>query len=158
MPNVAFMQKKYSLETLITQYLEEIKKLRPLVVTPSDETKLQIYYQAANTFKRVSIKDWVQFALSWGRSSTGMSGQLREAFPNVLGYRVNQPTAIDLAYAQLLLYYSQAFKKYKVNLKDWMLRFLLTSKFSPIHAYFERELDQVIYNTKEHIEAYKAYL
>jgi hypothetical protein len=155
MTDISFMQKKYSLDELLTHYLNDIKSLRNLALTPADETKLQLYYQAANTFKRAAMKDWVQFALSWGRSTSGMSGQLREAFPMVLGYRVYQPSALDLGYAQILLVYAQAFRIYKVNLKDWMLRFLITSNYSPLHGYFDRELEQVINNTKQHIAGYQ---
>jgi len=158
MTDLSFMQKKYALQALMDAYIEDIKKLRNVVKTPSDETKLQLYYQAMNTFKKATIKDWVQFALSWGRAKSGIAAQLRDAFPMVMGYRVYHPSEIDVAYAELLLQYAQAFKQYKINLKEWMLRFLLCSQFSPLQIYFERELDQQIANTKQHIINYRNFL
>lgn len=154
MADIQFMRKKFSVELLISNYLEEIKKLRVGVKSPADETKLQQYYQAANTFKRVGVKDWVQFALSRGNGDSGMTPQIRSAFPTVLGNRVSQLSAIDLAYAQLLIEYAVAFKKYKGNLKDFLLRFVLNSRFSPLRGYVDQEISRVIANTKQKINSY----
>ncbi len=154
MPALAFMQNKYSVNELITHYLEDIKALRPLVKTASDETKLQLYYQAANTFKRVSAKEWVQFALSYAKGATGKSAEIRHAFPQVLGNRITHPSEIDTAYLRLLLEYANAFKQYKMNLKDWMLRVVINSRFSPLTGFVEREIDQVIENTTNKLRVY----
>lgn len=156
MANTEFMKKKYALDSLVTQYLEAIKGLKSSVQTPADETKLQMYFQAVSTFKRVSIKDIVQFALSYGRSVTGKSAQMKEAFPTLLGNRITQPSTIDIAYLQLLLEYTKAFKHYRGNLKEWMLKFLISSRFSPLFGFVEREIDGVIEHTQRKIREYSA--
>lgn len=156
MINVQFMQKPYSVDELISQYQEEIKKLRVDIKSPIDETKLQTYYQAVNTFKNVSIMDMVQFALSYGRSAGGKSAQMRSAFPTLLGNRVTQATAMDVAYAKLLLTYALAFKASRGNLKEWMLRFVLSSRFSPLSGWIDSQIDHVIENTRRNIVAYSA--
>lgn len=158
MADLTFMQKRYSLDALVTHYLDEIKKLRTPGLTPIDETKLQNYYQAAHVFKRISVMEIVQFALSYGRNATGKSEQMREAFPTILSNRVAQPTKIDVAYARLLFDYAKAFKQYRSNLKEWTLRFLLSSRFSPVSAMIEREIEQVIIRTKQKISAYEAQI
>lgn len=157
MANTDFMTKKYSLENLVTQYCNEIKQLRTLS-NPQDEAKVQNYFQAANTFKRISIMDLVQFALSWGRGHNPRAIEIRDALSIVLGNRVLQPSKVDLAYAHLLLDYARAFKEYKGNLKDWMLRFVLSSRFSPLHTYFEQAIDHVIQDTQNKIVSYEATL
>lgn len=154
--NTLFMQKTYTFDEMVSSYLEDIKALRSQVQTPAEETKLQIYYQSANAFKNVAIGDIVQFALSLGRSTSGKSAQMRHAFPNLLGLRVTHPSPIDLAYAQLLLTYTQAFKRYRGNLKNWMLRFVLSSRFSPLHGFLQREIDQVIQHTEQNIRLYRS--
>lgn len=154
--NISFMQKKFSLETLVNQYLQEIKKLKAAASSPLDEQKLQTYYQAANTFKRLSVKDLVQFALSFGRNSGSAAAQMREALPILLGNRVMLPNNIDLEYARLLLEYAKGFQKYKGNLSNWMLRFVLNSRFSPIHSLVEREIASAIAATEQKITIYQA--
>ena len=156
MANTRFMQQKYSVQELISKFLEDIKPLQKHVQTPADETKLQLYYQAASTFKRASVKDWVQFALSWGRSQSGMSPQIRQAFPMFLGNRISHASQVDLAYLEVLLAYMKAFKKYRGNMKDWMLRFVINSRFSPLHGFFERELNEAIEQTSLKITGLKA--
>lgn len=156
MIDTTFFKNKYSLDELVSNYLDEIKKLRKAVRSANDESKLQIYYQAVNTFKRVSIKDVVQFALSFGRAGTEKSEQMRYAFPILLGNKVLHPSEIDIVYAQLLLTYAKAFKQYRENLKDWLLRFVLNSRFSPVSTYVTREIDSVIENTQRNITAFKA--
>ena len=157
MADTRFMQKRYSVQNLLERYMSEIKNMRNLAQNPSDETKLQLYYQAAATFKRASIKDWVQFALSWGKSESGMSPQIRGAFPLFLGNRVSQASAVDMAYAELLFSYLKSFKKYRSNMSDWMLRFIINSRFSPLHGYFERALDSTIYETELKVMGYRSH-
>jgi hypothetical protein len=149
--STAFMQKKYTLDGLVSHYLEDLKTLRSLVQTPQDEKKLQMYTQAVNVFKRIGVKDLVQFALSRGRSHP----HIQEAFPTLLGNRVTHPAKVDLVYAQLLLAYARAFQQYQSNLKDWILRFILTSRFSPLHTVFQQEIAYVISNTQQKIAQYK---
>lgn len=156
MANIDFMKSQYTLDTLLSHYLEAINGLRGQVNNAQDEGKLQRYYQAAKTFKRLSIKDLAQFAITFGKGTSGQSAIIKEAFPTLLGYRIAQPSPIDLAYLQLLLVYAKAFKQYKSNLKDWALKFLLNSQFSPLKAYLEREIDQVIVNTQNNIVRLKS--
>lgn len=153
--DTGFMQKKYSIKELIDAYKQEIKALRAHAQTPADESKLQYYYQAVDTIGRSSLKDKVQFAMTFGRGTGGMVPQIREAFPMLLGNRVTQPSSIDLAYAKLLLNYTKAFNTYKGNIKDWVLRFVLTSRFSPVRQVIQREIDGVITHTEEKIAYYK---
>jgi hypothetical protein len=156
MTDTSFMKNKYTIDALVSHYLEEIKKLKPLVKSPSDETKLQTYYQAANAFKGVSVKDLVQFALSYGRNAQGKSAQIKDAFPIVLANRVSQPSQIDAAYARLLLDYTRAFKANRGNIKEWTLRFVLNSRFSPLYAFLEREIDGVISQTAQKIRMFES--
>lgn len=158
MTDIIFMQHPYSIDTLVTHYLEEIKKLRVEVKAPIDETKLQTYYQAANAFKNVTTLELAQFVLSLGSSPGSKGAQMREALPILVGYRVTQPTAVDLAYAKLFLIYAQAFKTYKGNIKEWMVRFIVSSRFSPLVSLIDREIDRVIETTKSNIVAYAARL
>ncbi len=156
--NITFMQQKYTIDQLVSQYLIDIQQLKSSVRTPGDATTLQTYYQAANTFKGVSIKDLIQFAVSLGRSNTGKSALMRGAFPTLLGNRVTQPNVIDLGYAQLLLAYTQAFKVYRSNIDNWMLRFVLSSRFSPLAGFMEHAIDDVIQQTSSKIHRYGAFL
>lgn len=150
-----FMNKKFSVATLIEQYKTQVRALRSLVKTPAEESKLQYYYQAVDTIGRSSLKDKVQFALSFGRSQSGMVPQMRQAFPMLLGNRVTQPSAIDLAYARLLLAYAVAFDQHKGNLKDWMLRFVINSPFSPARSFVQQQIDHAIEQTREKINYYQ---
>jgi hypothetical protein len=158
MANIDFMEKKYSLETLVTNYCEEIKSMRPLCQSPADEAKLHRYYQAANTFKRFSIMDLVQYALAWGRGQTGRFAQINEALSIVLANRIVQPSRLDLSYSRLLLDYTRAFKEHRGNLKEWMLRFVISSRFSPLHGYFDQAIDHVISDTQNKIISLEATL
>lgn len=156
MANTEFMQQKYSVDELIAHYLEEIRSLRSYVKSPSDENKLQTYFQAANTFHRVSVKEMAQFALSFGRSQSGKSAQMRQALPTLLSNRVTQPSEIDVAYARLLLAYTVSFKAHRGNIKEWLLSFVLSSRFSPLTSVFEREINNVIQNTRSNIANFES--
>ncbi len=150
-----FMQKSYSIKILIQKYKEDIKALRSQVTSPAEESKLQYYYQAADTIGRSSLKDKIQFAVTFGRGTSGMVPQIREAFPMLIGNRVTQPSPIDLAYAKLLLVYAVAFNNYKGNLSDWMLRFVICSRFSPIRQFVQDQIDSVIMQTREKVNYYQ---
>ena len=149
MADTTFMRNKFSIDTLVSHYLEEIKKLKSFAKTPLDETKRQTYFQAVSAFKNVSVKDIVQFAMSYGRNATGKQAQMKNALPIMLGYRVTQYTPIDIAYAQLLLEYTKAFKANRSNIKEWSLRFVINSRFSPLHTFIEQELDRLIKQTEQ---------
>jgi hypothetical protein len=155
MTDVSFMDRKYSIEELVDHYLAEIKSLRQVCQTPADEGKLQSYYQAASVFKRVSMKELVQFALSYGREASGKAATMKNALPILVGNRVHQPTQVDIAYAELFLQYATLFNQNRTNIKDWMLRFVLSSRFSPVSQYVEREISHVIENTKHNIVSFK---
>lgn len=155
MADVSFMDQKYSIDELIDHYLSEIKSLRQPGQTPLDESKLQTYYQAASVFKRVSMKEMVQFALSYGREASGKAAAMKNALPTLIGNRVQQPTQVDIAYAELFLQYANAFNQNRANIKDWMLRFVLSSRFSPVSHYVEREIDHVIENTQHNIVSFR---
>lgn len=150
-----FMQKKYPIKKLIEKYKKEIAALRQYAKSPAEESKLQYYYQAVDTIGRSTLKDKVQFALTFGRGKSGMVPQIRQAFPMILGDRVTQPSPIDLMYAQILLDYAIAFNAYKGNIKDWMLRFVVNSKFSPVRQFVQQELDHVISQTREKVAYYQ---
>lgn len=152
--NTAFMREKFSVKTLFENYKSEIKSLRPQVKTPLEETKLQYYFQAADTIGRTSLKDKVQFALTLGRGMSGRVPSIRDAFPTLLGNRVNQPTPIDFAYAQLLLAYAIGFNQYKTNIKDWMLNFVINSRFSPVKRFIHEYIDYVISDTQHRVHEY----
>lgn len=158
MVDTSFMHGKFSVEELVDHYLAEIKNLRQMVQSPADESKLQNYYQAASTFKRISIKELVQFALSYGKDAHGKAAQMQSAFSVVLGNRVQQPTDVDLAYAKILLAYTEAFKENRSHLKEWMLRFIISSRFSPVAALVEREINHVLANTQHNIDSFEALL
>lgn len=158
MVDVNFMHEKFSVAELVDHYLEEIKNLRQMVQSPTDESKLQSYYQAASTFKRVTIKELVQFALSYGKDAHGKAAQMQSAFSVVLGNRVQQPTPVDLAYAKILLAYTQAFKENRSHLKEWMLRFIISSRFSPVAALVEREINHVLANTQHNIASFETII
>lgn len=155
MADTSFMQNRFSVKVLLSRYAEEVKALKPFVSSPIEETKLQYYYQAVNTILKTTVVDKVQFALSFGRGNMGKVPQIREAFPTVLGNRVGQATKLDLAYAKLLLEYASAFHTYKGNLKEWTLRFVLSSRFSPISDIVQREIEGVILHTQEKINYYQ---
>lgn len=158
MADTHFMENKYKFETLVSHYADEIKNLRPQVSSPAEEAKLQTYYQAASVFKRISIMDAVQFALAWGRGFSGRSAEMRDALSVVLGNRVNAPSKIDLIYARLLLAYARAFKMHRENIKDWLLWLVLASRYSPLHGYLDREIENVIQETQSKITAYEAVI
>lgn len=158
MIDVSFMDTKFSIDELVDHYLAEIKALRQLVKNPSDENKIQAYYQAVSTFKRISVKEMVQFAISYGRQSSGKAAQMQKAIPIILGNRVYQPSLVDVEYAKLLLAYLQAFKQQRGNLKEWMLRFVLSSRFSPVSQYLDREIIHVIENTQNNIASFKTQI
>ena len=156
MADIAFMQQKFSVKQLLQRYAEEVKALKPYVSSPIEETKLQYYYQAVATIQRTTVVDKVQFALSFGRSTKGKVPQIRDAFPTLLATNVGQPTKLDLAYSSLLLEYASAFDTYKGNLKEWSLRFILTSRFSPIREFVQREIEGLILHTQERINQYQS--
>jgi len=158
MVDVSFMDSKFSIDELVDHYLAEIKNLRQHVKSPADENKLQVYYQAVSTFKRISVKEMVQFAISYGRQSSGKAAQMKNAFPIILGNRVYQPSFVDVEYAKLLLVYLQSFKQLRGNLKEWMLRFVLSSRFSPITQFLDREIIHVIENTQHNIASFKSQI
>jgi hypothetical protein len=81
---------------------------------------------------------------------------MKDALPTLLGNRVVHPTKVDVAYAQLLLTYTKAFKAYRVNIKEWTLRFLLSSRFSPFTAFLDREIDRVIAQTQQRIASFSS--
>lgn len=153
--DTSFMQSRYSIKLLINNYKNEIKKLRQYASSPAEESKLQYYFQAAETINRSTLKDKVQFALTMGRGQSGMVPQIKEAFPMIIGDRVTQPSPIDLAYARLLLDYAIAFDANKCNLKDWMLKFVISSKFSPVRQFVQQYFDYVITQTKQRIANYE---
>ncbi len=155
MADVSFMDQKYSIDELVDHYLAEIKSLRQAGQTPADESKLQSYYQAASVFKRVSMKELVQFALSYGREASGKAAAMKNALPILVGNRVQQPSQVDIAYAELFLTYANAFNQNRAHIKDWMLRFVLSSRFSPVSQYVEREINHVVENTKHNIASFK---
>lgn len=151
MNKIDFMRNKYSLDELVGHYLEDIKALRPLIKEPADEHKLQTYYQAVNVFKGVTTNEMVKFALSFGRSQSPKAEQMRNAFPTLLCNRVVRPSPVDIEYAKLLLMYAAGFREFRGNLKEWMLRFVLSSRFSPLTSLVDREIDGVIEHTKRKI-------
>ncbi len=150
MVDTAFFNKKYSLDNVVAHYLEEIKNLRVQVANPSDETKLQAYYQAASSLLRLSTKDIYQFITSYDKAS-GKAALMRKAFPCLLGNTISNPSLLDLAYLRLLLAYILKFKATRANLKDWLLRFLLSSPFSPLSGFIEREINSAIAQTEQKI-------
>jgi hypothetical protein len=158
MANTRFMESKYTFESLVANYANEIKNLRPQATSAIEETKLQNYYQAASVFKRVSLMDIVQFALAFGRGFSGRSAEMRDAFSIILGNRVNAPSHIDLVYARLLQEYTRAFKLYRTNIKDWLLWLVLASRYSPLQGWIDREIDNTIAETQSKITAYEALI
>ncbi len=158
MSDLSFFKKKYAIDIMVSHYLDDIKKLRVHIKTTSDETKLQLYYQAANTFSRVSVKELFQFAMSYGKEQSGKSAAMRNAFPTLLGNRITQPSKVDVAYLMLLLAYVKEFKLYRANIKEWMLRFLFSSQFSPLYTLITREIDNVIADTQRKINHYQSQL
>lgn len=156
MADLSFFKSKYTIDSMVNHYLDDIKKLKTYVKTPGDETKRQIYYQAANTFSRVSVKDIFQFAMSYGKEQSGKCAAMRNAFPTLLGNNITQASKVDVAYLYLLLAYSKEFKMRRANLKEWTLRFLFSSQFSPISSLFTREIENVITNTQRKISQYQS--
>lgn len=152
MANTMFMDKKYSVDDLVSHYLDDLKALRSVVKTAADETKLLTLVQAVNTFKGVTIKDLVQLIMSYGRTATGKGAQMRAAFPLIVGYRGGDLGEFDIAYTQLLLAYAKAFKDKRENLKEWMLKFLISSRFSPFLNWVDQEIDRVIQNAAQKIQ------
>jgi hypothetical protein len=143
MADTTFMHNRYSIKELMQRYLADVKALKPYVNSPIEQTKLQYYCQAINTIAKTNVMDKVQFALTFGRGKSGKVPQIREAFPMLLGNRVGQATQLDLAYARLLLEYASAFHAYQGNLKDWTLRFVMTSRVSPVREFIQREMENV---------------
>ncbi len=151
MASTDFMMKKFSIPTLVDHYLKDIEALKPLVKSPQEESHLQGFAQAAGTFKKVTIMDIIRFAMSYGRGGEGKSEQMRQSLNILLGNRVNQLLPIDVAYLKLLLAYTQSFKFSKQNLEPWMLRFVLSSRFSPVLGFVDAQLHKVIADTQMRI-------
>ena len=143
-----FMQQKYSYNSLLTHYREEISLLRTPGITPGDNTKIQIYAEAANTLKQMTIKDIVQLIFTYARG-IHLSNPFKESILIIIGYRITRATEVDVAYLKLLLAYTMAFKVTRMNLKDWTLKFMLSSSFSPFKPLIDHEIDRVINDTKE---------
>lgn len=154
MVDTSFMQEKYTVDTLVDHYLADIKALRYKGMPAQEEDQLKRYYQAAKCYKGLGVKDIAQFALTFGRSQSGKVPLMVKALPTLLGNRVHHPLPVDLAYAKILLAYTLAFQSYKSNLKQWYLRFLLNSRFSPVFRLAEREILYVIENTQNKIQLY----
>ena len=57
-------------------------------------------------------------------------------------------------FAEILLVYSKSLDEYKTNIKDFALKFVLTSKYSPISPIFERKLNNLIQDTENSISFY----
>lgn len=154
MVDTTFMQERYTVDTLVDHYLADIKALRTPEMPTEEENQLKRYYQAAKCFKGLRVTDIAQFALSLGRSKSGKVPLMVKAFPTLLGNRVQQPAAVDLAYAKILLTYTTAFKSHKSNIQQWYLRFLLSSRFSPILVLVDREIEYVETDTLNKIQLY----
>ena len=135
----SFMQQKYSLDSLFTHYIRDISTLRAVGSTPADITKIQIYTEAANTLKQISVKDIVQMVFAYAQGRVGLSG-MKDSFLILIGYRIYQPSPVDIAYLKILLAYTKAFKQYRGNLKEWVLRFVLSSQFSPLKTFIDHEI------------------
>lgn len=155
MADVAFFSNKYTIDAMVSHYLQDIKKLRTLVKSPNDETKLQTYYQAASTFTRLNTTELYQFARSYGKDASGKSAAMREALPIVVGNRISTPTELDIAYLHLLVAYATAFKANRHNIKEWLLRFIVSSQFSPFYTLLDRELNTVISSAQNKIKSFQ---
>ncbi len=155
MADITFFANKYTVDAMVSHYLQDIKKLRTLVKNPNDETKLQLYYQAASTFTRLSATELYQFARSYGKEASGKSAAMRDALPTVIGNRILAPTELDIAYLHLLVAYATAFKSKRANIKEWLLRFIFSSQFSPFYTLLDRELNNVISNAEHKIKSFQ---
>ena len=158
MTDLSFMAQTFAVKVCLTHFMDDIKILKSEVKAESDPQKLRQYFNAVKGFRDAGIRDLVQFALSYGRKASGKAAPMRAALPVMLGYEVTQPSAADLSYAKLLLAYAMAFQENASHLKEWTLRVVLTSRFSPIKGLYERELNNLIENTKNNITRYEASL
>lgn len=155
MIDVQFFKKKYAIDFMVSQYLSEITKLKSHIKTSNDETKIKIYHQAANTFYKLSAKDIFQFAISHGKGQSAKSVAMSKALPILLGNYITQPSKVDVAYLELLLAYTKAFKVNRAHVKEWTLRFLFNSQYSPLYSLISREIDSLIADTQRKISHYQ---
>ncbi|MBS0289579.1 MAG: hypothetical protein JSS07_06055 [Proteobacteria bacterium] len=158
MVDTTFMERSFSLDVLEQRFSEDIKTLRQYVQNPSDETKLQTYYQAATAFKKISTKDIVKLITGFRGNLVGKPAAMRNAFPVLLGDRITQPSQLDLAYLQLFLAYATDFKTKRANLNEWLLRFLLSNQFSPFYMVVETQLNNVVTNIQQKIAYFQSQL
>lgn len=156
MPDLSFMEKKFSMRTLCHQYLIDIKRLSEGAQSPMEQQKLNYYIRAMTVIHDAKVKDLALFALSFGRHTKGESYRIRKALPTLLGNNIVNPRPIDIEYLKLLISYACAFKNKKHLLKEYILRWIIQSKLSPVKPYVDREIDRVIKNSKYKISHFES--
>jgi hypothetical protein len=145
MANTEFMDTKFKVRVAFENFLSDVTKIKSKYTLPDlDQQKLYRYQQAITVIRDASVMDIVKCAVSFGRNLSGKPEQIWKALPTMIGNRVQHPTKVDIEYAKVLLEYSIALQKHKKNIKDYMLKFILTNALSPVTPYFNHQLNQVI--------------
>lgn len=155
MVDTTFMNKKFKVQELFERYMQDIKNLQYPGLNELELRKLKNYLGAFNVVKNTSVMDLAKFAVSFGRHTSPQIEMLNKAFPVVLGRNVAQPQQVDLDYARILLDYAQAIHENRKNVKDWIIHFIINSKYSPVKQYFDSELNRVISDTYHNIRWYE---
>ena len=155
MANIEFMDTKFSVKSAFESMSNDVNGITNLYTLSSiDQQKLSKYLKAILTIKNAGVMDIVKCAVSFGRNLSGTPAEIWAALPVLTGNRVLHPSRVDLEYAKILLAYASNFDKYKQNLKNKPLKFVLTSQLSPVTPFFNRQLNHVIQDTQRRITQY----
>lgn len=156
MSDLGFFKAKFSVFDAFNYYYKDLKNLYYPSIPNNDKQKLTRYLNAFNCLKNCSRLDLLMFALSYGRHSAPNVQKLTRAFPIILARESAVSSNIDWSYLLLLQSYAQLLDQYRDNIKQWTIRFLVTSERSPVKKYFDRELKFLLSELEEKIESYES--
>lgn len=158
MESLNFFKTKFSVFEAFDYFYTDLKNLYYPTISNNDKQKLSKYLNAFMCLKNCTRLDLLLFALSFGRHSAPNIQKLSRAFPIILARDVSVPSSIDWTYALLLQSYAMHLNQYRYNIKQWTIRFILTSERSPVKKYFDRELNGLLNELEKKITTYERML
>jgi len=157
--NTNFFKRKYKVKEAFKRFMRDvyyISKRRELNL--AEKQSIKTYLRSIKLLREAGVIDIARCAISFGRNLKDKPLEIWEAIPVVVGRRVTRPNPVDLEYAEILLAYVVELQKYKRNMKDFVLKTVLTGRYSPVAPYFEAHLERVIEETQDRIIKYKTEL
>ncbi len=158
MSDLNFFKNKFSVFDAFDYYFKDLKNLYYPSISHNEKQKLSKYLNGFMCLKKCTRLDLLLFALSYGRHPALNIQKLARAFPIILAREVSDPSSIDWSYALLLQSYASLLGQYRSNIKQWTIRFLLTSERSPVKKYFDRELGYLLGELERKIAEYEKTL